>query len=86
MTAKNTILSVFIHLMRGEHDDHLHWPLECSVGVELINWREDKGHLLKRINGYAFSLVTDSDMDDLGWGMYQFVSHASLAYDPAYQH
>ena len=65
--------------MRGEHDDHLHWPLECSVGVELINWREDKGHLLKRINGYAFSLVTDSDMDDLGW---EYISLFPMHYLP----
>ena len=71
---KNAHLSVFVHLMRGEHDDYLHWPLECSIGIELVNWKEeDKGHTLKWTS-CVFSRVIDSDIADIGIGYPQFFS------------
>ena len=33
-----------VGLLKGEHDDRLGWPLELDVAIELLNWREDKGH------------------------------------------
>ena len=78
---KKTHLTVSIYLMRGEHDDHLHWPCDCSIGVELVNCREDKGHLLKWAN-IVSSRVINSNIADTGKGWCQLVSHASLTYDP----
>ena len=37
-------VSVFVGLLKGEHDDQLGWPLELDFAIELLNWREDKGH------------------------------------------
>ena len=33
-----------VAFMRGEHDEHLDWPFEDDVMIELVNWREDKNH------------------------------------------
>ena len=37
-------VSVFVGLLKVEHDDELGWPLELDFAIELLNWREDKGH------------------------------------------
>ena len=42
--GKGSHVSVFVGLLKGEHDDQLGWPLELDVAMELLNWREDKGH------------------------------------------
>ena len=39
-----THVSVFAYLMSGEHDQHLQWPFTGEFFIELLNWREDKGH------------------------------------------
>ena len=43
--GKGSHMSVFVGLLKGEHDDQLAWPLELDVAIELLNWREDKEHL-----------------------------------------
>ena len=45
-------------LMKGEHDDDLHWPFVGDVTVELLNWREDKNHLMIEVK---FNSDTDPD-------------------------
>ena len=30
--------------MKGEHDEHLNCPFKGKIVVEMVNWREDKGH------------------------------------------
>ena len=30
--------------MAGEYDDKLKWPYVGKVSVDLLNWRENKGH------------------------------------------
>ena len=42
--AKGTNVSVYAHLMRGEHDDHLQWPFTGTVTIELLNQLEDGNH------------------------------------------
>ena len=42
--GKGTHLSVFVALMRGEHDEHLEWPFEGNISYQLLNWSEDKQH------------------------------------------
>ena len=43
-SGEGTHFSVFAYLMKGEHDDQLQWPFEGNFIIELLNWREDKGH------------------------------------------
>ena len=71
-----THLSAVVHLMSGEYDDHLHWPCDCSIGVELVNWRNDRGHMLKWTN----LVSSHADMVDSKSGWSQFISYASLTY------
>ena len=39
-----THLSVYVHLMSGEFDDQLHWPIEEEITVELQNQLTDSDH------------------------------------------
>ena len=42
--ANGKAISVFIHLMRGEYDDELVWPLQGNTTVYLLNQFKDEGH------------------------------------------
>ena len=42
--AKETHISVFVHLMKGDNDDSLTWPFTGTVTFELLNQLEDKNH------------------------------------------
>ena len=42
--GRGSHVSVFVGLLKGEHDDQLGWPLELDVAIDLLNWREDKEH------------------------------------------
>ena len=41
-TYKGTHVSVFLVIMRGEHDDQLKWPFTGEVAVRLPNVKSDK--------------------------------------------
>ena len=38
--GKGSHVSVFVGLLKGEHDDQLGWPLELDVALELLNCME----------------------------------------------
>ena len=42
--GRGTHLSIHIHLMRGEHDDTLQWPVRGKVKLELLNRKHDENH------------------------------------------
>ena len=42
--GKDTHISIFANLMRGDYDNDLQWPFECDIVVQLLNWREDNHH------------------------------------------
>ena len=91
-SGKGTHVSVYAHLMRGEHDDELEWPFEGSTTVELLNQRKDKGHHLKIFNlnrysdddGTSTSRVVDKKTAALAYGLGnpKFISHADPSYNP----
>ena len=79
-----THVSVYATLMRGEHDQHLQWPFTGEFTIELLNWREDKGHhtaTLPIISDYGFVRVTDQQQYGMSYGWPQFISHSSLPYN-----
>ena len=87
-TGEGTHVSLFACLMEGEHDDHLVWPFSGDVTIELVNWREDKGHHLKTIcidsttdpsNKYCCRMYNKTI--GAGIGHQQFISHSSLSYN-----
>ena len=42
--CKNTHVSVYLYMMRGEYDDSLKWPFRGDIIVQLLNQVEDCGH------------------------------------------
>ena len=36
--------------MKGENDAMLQWPFKGDVTIQLLNWREDKGHVEKTVH------------------------------------
>ena len=45
VAVNNTPVLVYVYLMRGEFDDHLSWPFQGQVTVQLINQAaENEGH------------------------------------------
>ena len=42
--GSGTHLSIHIHLMRGEHDDILKWPMRGKVKLELLNRKRNEYH------------------------------------------
>ena len=85
-SGKGTDLSVYVHLMKGEYDHMLTWPFKCDITIQLLNWREDKGHVKK-----TFPFGDSSDIKhrervmegerDSGCGYGQFISHSDLYYN-----
>ena len=64
-------VSVYVQLLAGDSDDELQWPFVGDVVLELVNWREDKGHLNK-----ALPIIVVCDLDKVTQG-------TALSYDPA---
>ena len=81
--GKDTHVSVFVHLMRGENDDHLTWPFTGTVVIELLNQLNDKIHQKVTIqfmgDQKSSQRVENSDRAASGRGYTQFISHSSLA-------
>ena len=87
--AKETHISVYAYLMKGEYDSVLDWPFEGDIIMELINWREDKNHLSHTIvfnhntDPEHSSRVTEDDISQHGWdGHHDAFPHSSLLYNP----
>ena len=93
---KGKSISVFTHLMKGNHDDNLKFPFRGIITVRLINQKEDKNHVECRIKyteetdpkGKKGGRITTWSLDNLvagrsynGWGYPNFVRHEFLSYD-----
>ena len=83
--GKGTHVSVRVHLMKGEDDAKLEWPLKGQIIVRLLNWRENKQHIEKVINfsdDDSCSRVIEGEEAPIGLGYDRFVSHVDLDYYP----
>ena len=88
-TGTGTHVGISVVLMKGENDDSLKWPFNSEITIQLLNWREDKGHVEKTINHYNASLksrtrVTQGDIAPSGKGIPDFISHSDLEYNANY--
>ena len=43
-SGKNSHLSVYVQLMRGDNDDQLQWPFDGDIVFEILNWSADINH------------------------------------------
>ena len=82
--GKDTHVSVWVYMMKGEFDSHLQWPFKGEMKVQLVNQREGGEHLEKIIieksdeSAESFSRVTVGVKSTIGWGSSSFISHADL--------
>ena len=91
--GESTHVSVFLHLMKGPHDDKLeqsgHWPLRGTFTIELLNQLNDSNHYGHKIvmYGYLRSKCSEREVEDymnsVGHGYHQFVAHNIIFYKRA---
>ena len=86
--GKNTHISVFVHLMKGDNDDNLKFPFKGCIVVSLLNQLEDKNHRTRepwspedRVYNSANGRVTTEERSGFGWGRTQFIPHNDLNYN-----
>ena len=82
-SGKETHLSLFVYLLKGEYDDQLQWPFNANITVQLLNWSRDKSHEEKTIPYHTAPLeyrtrVTEGNTVPSGIGYHQFISHSVL--------
>ena len=78
--GKGSHLSIFAHIMKGQHDDRLQWPFTGTIIIELLNWLEDKEHYKKTLTidtDDDFVRVTEGEFGEFSFYP-QFISHSSL--------
>ena len=78
-SSRYSDIGVFLELMKGEYVDHLHWPVEVKVRLELLNQAGDHHHVVRTKNiewmdkrdGVAMdsSLMKYSDLERQGDGV-----------------
>ena len=86
--GEGTHVSVYLHLMKGPHDDKLeqsgHWPLRGIFTIELLNQLSDNNHhsRLVQFQHYFCSECTNRVLEGFmakkGPGISQFISHDIL--------
>ena len=80
-SGKGSHLSIFVVIMKGQHDDHLQWPFTGTMTIELINWLEDKRHhkITRSIGANnKFFRVTEGEYGN-NFGTPRFISQPSLS-------
>ena len=81
---RGTHLSVFIRLMRGENDHTLSFPINGIFKIQLLNWRQNSGHVEKILQfdesaPERFRLqVTTGEKADEEYGLGEYLSHDEL--------
>jgi len=83
--GKGTHVSVYACLMRGEFDDHLKWPFQGRVVIQLCNQLQNKHHRGRTINfsesTYA-SQVTSRNRAEGGCGYPTLIPHNDVRFNP----
>ena len=82
-SGAGTHLSLFVYLMKGEHDDKLSFPFNANITVQLLNWVSDSHHREKTIPHHIAPVdsrvqVTEGVIASGGQGYGQFISHTQL--------
>jgi len=78
--AKGTHVSVFVCLMRGEYDDHLKWPFNRDITIQLLDQegREEHHTVVIRYTDGTTNRVTVGKRS-CEWGATMFIPHNKLS-------
>ena len=49
-TSHHNDIGAYLHLMKGEYDDQLNWPVKVKVQLELLNQNGDHHHVVRTMN------------------------------------
>lgn len=75
--GKGTHLSVFVHILKGKHDDYLSWPFLGKVNFSLLNQVSDSGHVEQLI---SFTKDMNASVG-CSRGFRKFIPHNMLPYN-----
>ena len=80
-----THVSVYVQIIQGEYDDTLTWPYTGTVTFEIINWKDDRDHIKRRVDYSQESIIADGcgnkptgEENDNSWGYSKALSHNKL--------
>ena len=81
--CRGTHLSVSVFLIPGMFDDHLKWPFQGVVTIQLLNQKQDQGHHEKTITFNDNTPLASAGRVIKGergeaWGVRRFLSHFEL--------
>ena len=84
--GEGTHVSINVHLLPGEYDDTLPWPLRGTVQLQILNERKDGNHFESAVDFTEdtpfinSARVTGRDMST-GWGNAMLIRHSDLGVD-----
>ena len=92
--CKGTHVSVYARLVQGEFDDHLEWPFQGDIVVQLLNQLDEDKHPHEAAISFSSesgdeilstvaSRVTAAEQSESGWGYDDFISQDALGYSQA---
>ena len=92
--CKGTHVSVYARLLPGEFDDHLEWPFQGDIVVQLLNQLDEDKHPHETAISFSSengdeilstvaSRVTTAEQSRSGWGYDDFISQDALGYSQA---
>ncbi len=82
--GKDTHVSAFAYLMKGDNDDSLSWPFTGTVTFELLNQLENDNHHKNTTSFPADAVASQKVVDDdrgRGYGYSKYISHTDLDYN-----
>ena len=82
-SGAGTHVSVFVHLMRGEHDSRLVWPFKGDITIQLVNHNNDHLEKIMHFNDASVAFgssdrVTSGDRATKARGLGKFISHTDV--------
>lgn len=83
-SGQDRCLSVFLRILKGSYDHHLHWPVRMCFVITLVNQIKGRHESLKGgCNGFSeFEYRKPKGCSDEAsdcWGFVRFVSHSMMA-------
>ncbi len=85
--GKETHISVYAVVMRGDYDDNLEWPIKGTVIVELLNHLKDEGHHAIKFTypdgkgDVSTQRVKGAERAKRGYGKTRFIPYTELDYN-----
>ena len=81
LASKETHVSVYVHLMKGEFDDHLEWPFRGVIAVQLlgVHTHHTKNVIFNASTPDEYAVrVTKEGRANQGWGYSDFIPHTEV--------